>query len=298
MSHRIGSNWRYVWDPDIEDGVKQFQSEEEYNTFMSMIRRSSFGEHFTSIEQELMTLLLYIDTNGFEPHFHIYRESFIRDYHNLKQTMVHERGGAPNFDFDGWARHMSTIELKVDIQTLVLHGRKANSCNGQDGVPDLDPRLLNLLINFCQETAFCILQEVMLAQWNKDLGHASACEHLGKNFSWRFKAWRQPCMEEEIDYIKRYIRFDRDNNLVRFMDDLMFLLTEIYLKLHDGHANCNQGCVYRTKMGAKLRALFFYGCLGADPLTSIEVKQHTLREMVCSHIVDDPSGQRTNLGIF
>ena len=279
--------WCLVFEDNNEGVTQYYDSEADYRTaaYMARIRRSSFGERFTDMEIELVTLLLHIDTHDF-PELEVYRDQFIPEYFKLKQQVEKERGveqpGHQAIEFDDWNRLMATHELKSDLQTLILEGRTSNLRNTQtNGASSkIHPHVRHLLIDFCEKHEIEILRSLMESRWPQLLKHTRGYEHLGKDLSHTFNAWRQFGDADQLEYIMHHIRYQRDNNITRFVDDLTFLITNVYLKLHEGHEDCDDECDYREKMGAKLRALYFYGCLDAD------VPGTFLRDILEYHIED------------
>lgn len=271
----MGSNsqWSYVWQNENSENIKYFDNEADYQKCQRRIRSSSFGERFSDQEVELISLLLHINT-GDLPNLGEYREIFITEYFHMKRKLEQQQNGekVTKVEFDGWNRHMVAHELKIDLQRLVLEGRRRGpgyrgAAHAQGHNFQLNRDVRNLLIAFCEEHERAVLCVLMESSWRTVLRHAPGYydEHLGEDLTSNFKSWIQAPGKYEVDYIQNYIRLQRDNDIARFMQDLSFLLVEIYLKLHEGHElYCGEECDYREEMGAKLRALFVYGCLGGS----------------------------------
>lgn len=270
----VGPNiqWNYVWESENgETIIKYFDSEADYQECHDRIRSSSFGETFSDKEVELISLLLHINT-GDLPNLGEYREVFITEYFHMKRRLEQQQQNGEKvakIEFDGWNRHMVAHELKIDLQRLVLEGRKRATEYHDNNTPShnaqLNMEVRSLLIAFCEEHERAILCVLMESSWRTALRHVPGCEHPGEDLTSDFKSWIQAPGKCEVDYIHEHIRLQRDNDIARFMQDLSFLLVEIYLKLHEGHElYCGEECDYREEMGAKLRALFVYGCLGSE----------------------------------
>ena len=287
----MGSNsqWSYVWEIGNGETIKYFDNEADYQECQRRIRRSSFGGRFSDKEVELISLLLHINT-GDLPNLGEYREIFITEYFHMKRSLEKQQneGKVMKIEFDDWNRHMVAHELKIDLQRLVLEGRPGNRDNHTlIHNFQLGMEVRNLLIAFCEEHERAILCALMESHWPKVLRHTPGYEHLGEDLTSNFKSWIQAPGKYEVDYIHKHIRLQSDNDIARFMQDLSFLLVEIYLKLHDGHElYCGEECDYREEMGSKLRALYVYGCLGSEEFHKDGESNTQLKQLLEQHITE------------
>lgn len=280
------TEWHYVWEDSRGSAIKYFATEAEYETHLQRVRRASFRDEFNEQEENLLSLLLHPDTSDF-PELGDCRESFIQNYFHLKQRIEHERKGKVyrEAEFDGWSREVATLELKADLQQLVREGRRPQ--HGQTDGHDtrvLHPAVRDLIIELCEEHQGAVLGAVMKSRWHRALRHVpSYVEHTGKDLENPFKAWVRASGPQEVAYIRQHLRLRKDNSIIRFMSDLTFLLVQVWMKLHEGHElYCTNQCTYREEMGARIRALYIYGCLSPTnhndrwPSTSLQeiLEQH------------------------
>jgi len=283
------TEWRHVWEDSTGSSIKYFASESEYESHRQRVRRASFGDQFDEREENLLSFLLHPDTSDF-PELGDYRESFIQIYFHLKQRIEHERKGElySEAGFDGWSREVATLELKADLQQLVLEGRRPQhgQVNGYR-IRALHPAVRDLIIELCEEHQGAVLGAVMKSRWNRILRHVpSYVEHAGEDLETPFKAWVTAGQPQEVAYVQQYLRLSKDNSIIRFIGDLTFLLVQVWMKLHEGHELfCTSQCTYRDEMGARLRALYVYGCLA--PASHNDGQPNTpLQEILEQHLTD------------
>lgn len=263
------------------------------------IRSASFGERFTNQEMELITLLMHIDTEEL-PELGDYRRGFFSAYFHLKQRIEHEKRGQEyrEIEFDAWNRHIATFELKADLQKLILEGRRRRPgqplTNGQE--QRLHRHIRDLLINFCEGHQKAILSNLMTSRWRKVLRHVPGYEHPGEDLTINFKSWIRAPGQQEVEYIQHHLEYKNDHNMIRFLGDMTFLMVEVWLKLHEGHElHCGNECDYREQMGAKIRALYVYGCLASA--NGDGGANTPLKEILDRHIVEViPLGPRPRMG--
>ncbi|KAF8429264.1 hypothetical protein EV426DRAFT_673481 [Tirmania nivea] len=283
------TEWHHVWEDSTGRAIKYFATKAEYETHLQRVRRASFGDRFHEREENLLSLLLHPDTSDF-PELDDYRENFIRNYFHLKQRIEHERNGKMyrEAEFDGWSREVATLELKADLQQLVLEGRRPQhgQVNGH-GIRALHPAVRDLIIELCEEHQGAVLDAIMKSRWNRVLRHVPHyIEHPGEDLETPFKAWIRASGPQEVAYVHQHLRMRKDNNITRFIGDLTFLLIQVWMKLHEGHElYCTSQCTYREEMGARIRALYVYGCLAPANHNSGQ-PNISLQEILEQHVTD------------
>ncbi|RPB24242.1 hypothetical protein L211DRAFT_837618 [Terfezia boudieri ATCC MYA-4762] len=282
------TEWHYFWEDSTGSAIRYFASEAEYETHLQRVRRASFGGEFDEREENLLSLLLHPDTSEF-PELDDYRESFIQNYFHLKQRIEHERKGKVycEGEFDAWSREVATLELKADLQQVVLEGRPQNRQDHGYGIQALHPAVHNMIIELCEEHEGAVLGVVMKSRWDRVLRHVPPyVEHAGEDLDIPFEAYIRAREPQEVAYVQQHIRLRKDNSTIRFIDDLTFLLVQVWMRLHDGHElYCTSRCTYREEMGARLRALYVYGCL--TPANPYDAQPNTsLQEILELHLTD------------
>ncbi|KAI5811333.1 hypothetical protein DFH27DRAFT_605438 [Peziza echinospora] len=277
-------------DPVGEDIDGEYEVEETYDEVMQDNQDiidspdSSSDDGCTDQEKELVSLLLHIDTTDM-PNLDEERDPYIERYYHLKEG--HADHSRP---FDDDARTEATKKFKKDLNQLVLDGRPVLPESVRTGrfaispidtgpkPPPLDPEIRRLLIDFCELHEQAILAAIMSNSrtktkriflkhtpveymWDDDQNspHKRNCEPLYVTFD-SYRASFEPAAAAE--YIMDYIRFEFDDDLPRFINDLTFVVVIVYLRLHQGHLeSCGPECEHREEMGARMRAMHYYGCL-------------------------------------
>jgi len=285
----VSTEWRHAWEDSTGSATRCFATEAEYKTHLQRVRRASFGDGFDEREENLMSLLLHPDTSDF-PELDDYREIFIRNYFHLKQCIEHKKKGEVyrEVEFDGWSREVATLELKADLKQLVLEGRRQQheQANGH-GTRALHPAVRDMIIELCEVHQGAVLGAVMKSRWNEVLRHVPPyVEHPGEDLETPFKAWVRASGPQEVAYLQQHLRLRKDNSTIRFIGDLIFLLVQVWMKLHEGHElYCTSRCTYREEMGARIRALYVYGCLAPDSHHDGRPNS-SLQEILDQHLTD------------